>query len=120
MSTSTSGLPQSYAAKLAKSVKLTRENKAFLAALKKKPLKKLDDIIHHFHQQTFERIDCLQCANCCKTTSPIFYDKDKEITFCIDLRAHFLQPTIIVESMKPVPRLAANIPTRTGKECTKF
>ncbi|MDH3323901.1 MAG: YkgJ family cysteine cluster protein, partial [Flavobacteriaceae bacterium] len=24
----------------------------------------------------FEEIDCLECANCCKTTSPIFTEKD--------------------------------------------
>jgi Fe-S-cluster containining protein len=77
-STSTSGLPQVYAGKLAKSLKFSRENKAFLSSLKKKPPKKLDDVFHHLHQQAFEKINCLQCANCCKTTSPIFYDKDIE------------------------------------------
>jgi|GEM_PF-123074 len=76
------GLPQSYAAKLTLSPKntpgKTKHFKAFLAALKRKPPRKLDDLFHHLHQQAFEQIDCLQCANCCKTTSPIFYDKDIE------------------------------------------
>ena len=30
------------------------------------------------HESEFEKTDCLQCANCCKTTSPIFTTKDIE------------------------------------------
>ena len=30
------------------------------------------------HKSEFEKTDCLQCANCCKTTSPIFTTKDIE------------------------------------------
>ena len=35
-------------------------------------LKQLPDL----HEAAFEKIDCLKCANCCKTTSPIFRDVD--------------------------------------------
>lgn len=28
------------------------------------------------HEEIFERTNCLECANCCKTTSPIFRDVD--------------------------------------------
>lgn len=56
----------------------SNENKDFLAKLKKKKPKDLDDQFHDLHLETFERIDCLACANCCKTTSPIFYQKDIE------------------------------------------
>ena len=28
------------------------------------------------HDAAFEEIDCLSCANCCKTTSPIITEKD--------------------------------------------
>lgn len=38
----------------------------------------LDDTIHELHEEAFEEIECLTCANCCKTTSPIFYQKDIE------------------------------------------
>jgi hypothetical protein len=38
--------------------------------------KNLDAQFHESHQKAFEKIDCLQCANCCKTTSPIFRDVD--------------------------------------------
>ena len=44
--------------------------------LKRKKPKNLDDVVHELHEEAFQRIDCLKCANCCKTTSPIFYDRD--------------------------------------------
>src|SRR6187402_256379 len=52
------------------------ENKKFLQSLKKKNPRKLDDVFHTLHDEVFEEIDCLTCANCCKTTSPIFYETD--------------------------------------------
>lgn len=30
----------------------------------------------HLHEEAFERIDCLQCANCCKNYSPRFKTPD--------------------------------------------
>jgi uncharacterized protein len=53
-------------------------NKKLFAKLKRSQPKDLDKNIHQFHEEAFERIDCLKCANCCKTTSPIFYQKDIE------------------------------------------
>ncbi|MDH4473215.1 MAG: YkgJ family cysteine cluster protein [Fluviicola sp.] len=44
--------------------------------LKKVNPRKLDDLFHQEHTQVFKKIDCLTCANCCKTTSPIFRDID--------------------------------------------
>ena len=44
--------------------------------LKKRRPKNLDDVFHELHDKAFEQIDCLKCANCCKTTSPIFRDVD--------------------------------------------
>lgn len=54
------------------------ENKKFFAKLKKKPPKNLDYIMGDLHEETFEKTDCLSCANCCKTTGPLFTDKDIE------------------------------------------
>lgn len=54
----------------------SRENKEFLNKLKRRAPRNLDDIFHAEHEEAFEQIDCLTCANCCKTTSPIFYEKD--------------------------------------------
>jgi uncharacterized protein len=53
-----------------------KDNQAFYKRLKQKPTKNLDDQFHQLHQDVFERTDCLTCANCCKTTSPIFYARD--------------------------------------------
>lgn len=39
---------------------------------KKVNTRSLDDQFHQLHNDTFKKIDCLECANCCKTTSPIF------------------------------------------------
>lgn len=49
--------------------------KLFKDFKKKKP-KNLDSSFHQIHDKTFQEIDCLKCANCCKTTSPIFRDVD--------------------------------------------
>jgi Fe-S-cluster containining protein len=38
--------------------------------------KEADSLFHSAHEDVFQRTDCLTCANCCKTTSPIFRDKD--------------------------------------------
>jgi len=55
-----------------------KEINRFVKKLKQRPPKNLDDQFHELHDSAFEKIDCLDCANCCKTTSPIFYDKDVE------------------------------------------
>lgn len=53
-------------------------NRKFLLGLKRKDSKKVDEAFHSAHREVFEEIDCLTCANCCKTTSPIFYQTDIE------------------------------------------
>ena len=55
-----------------------KENKAFFAKLKKKPPKQLDYTMQELHAAEFEKTDCLECANCCKTTGPLFTTKDIE------------------------------------------
>ena len=54
------------------------DNKKFFAKLKKKPPKSLDYVMQELHEQEFKKTDCLQCANCCKTTGPLFTAKDIE------------------------------------------
>lgn len=69
------------------------ENKKFFARLKKGKVKNLDDVVQGIHEEVFEETDCLQCANCCKTTSPIFYQKDIE-----RLAKHFrITPSAFIE-----------------------
>lgn len=54
------------------------ENKKFLLGLKKRDARDVDEIFHTVHDEVFEETNCLTCANCCKTTSPIFYQTDIE------------------------------------------
>jgi len=58
------------AEKDSKSIRKTLQN------WKRKAPPKLDEHFHEAHEKAFEKIDCLECANCCKTTSPIFIDRD--------------------------------------------
>lgn len=52
--------------------------KAFFKKLQKQKPKSLDTQMQNLHDEVFEKVDCLACANCCKTTSPIFYQRDIE------------------------------------------
>lgn len=67
-----------YRQDIQKAQKQQAENKKFYNRLKSKKPKNLDDVVHKLHHQVFEEINCLKCANCCKTTSPIFTQKDIE------------------------------------------
>ena len=52
------------------------ENKKFFTKLKKRPPKNLDYVMQELHVAEFKRTDCLDCANCCKTTGPLFTNTD--------------------------------------------
>jgi len=53
-----------------------KENVAFFKQLKRKTPKNLDTVTQQLHDKAFEEIDCLTCANCCKTTGPLFTQTD--------------------------------------------
>ncbi|MBT0548788.1 YkgJ family cysteine cluster protein [Riemerella anatipestifer] len=55
-----------------------KEHKKFLEKLKKKPPKNLDYLTQEIHNEVFDEIDRLSCANCCKTTGPLFTTQDIE------------------------------------------
>jgi len=54
------------------------ENKKYLTKLQKKAPKDLDYQMQEIHQAVFKKTDCLSCANCCKTTGPLFTSADIE------------------------------------------
>jgi len=56
----------------------SKEFGQLIRQLKKKKPKDLGDRMHNLHEEAFRKIDCLECANCCKTTGPLFTDKDTE------------------------------------------
>lgn len=51
-------------------------NKKYFAKIRKRKPKNLDLTVKDIHDEVFEEVDCLNCANCCKTISPTFIDKD--------------------------------------------
>ncbi|MFZ9778454.1 MAG: YkgJ family cysteine cluster protein, partial [Schleiferiaceae bacterium] len=51
---------------------------AFLKRLKRQPPRDLDAVVHDLHDRVFAKTDCLSCANCCKTTGPLWTERDKD------------------------------------------
>lgn len=100
-----------------KSNAVRNENKKFFDKLKKSLPKDLDQQFHLLHDEAFEKIDCLTCANCCKTTGPLFTQKDierlashfriKPATF-IDKYLHTDEDGDLVLNVLPCPFLGAD------------
>lgn len=55
---------------------ITNRNNRLLKQLKQKKDGDLDQIINNADEEAFKTISCLDCANCCKTTGPMFTSKD--------------------------------------------
>ena len=55
-----------------------KENRKYFSNLKRRTPKNLDYVVQELHDKEFEKTACLSCGNCCKTTSPIFTEKDIE------------------------------------------
>lgn len=49
-----------------------RKMRSFLTRLKKTPPRKLDQWAVDTEPEVWKEVDCLSCANCCKTMSPTF------------------------------------------------
>ena len=64
-----SSLPQQAARKLP-------ETRRFFKKMKSRPPKDLDGTMQTLHREEFQRTDCLECGNCCRTTGPLFTDND--------------------------------------------
>ena len=56
--------------KLAKDTHI--EHKKYFDKLKKRVPKNLDYVVQEMHDEVFDEVDCLSCANCCKTTGPLY------------------------------------------------
>jgi Fe-S-cluster containining protein len=52
------------------------ETIAFISRLKRKKPKRLDSVTQHIHEMISKKFDCMQCANCCSSISPMITDKD--------------------------------------------
>lgn len=80
---------------------------------KRKVLKLLPDL----HEEAFEKVDCLQCANCCKSYSPRFKTPDiKRIAKYLKMKeGDFINTYLFIDSegdyvlkSKPCPFLGAD------------
>ena len=107
-----------------------KKYKQFLhRADKNKVLKTLPGL----HDEAFSRIDCLQCANCCKNYSPRFKTPDiKRISKLLGLReSDFIDKYLVVDDegdfvvkTKPCPFLGADnfcsIYEERPSDCRRF
>lgn len=57
---------------------LKKQHRKLAEKLRAMSSSKADELVHEAHEDVFACTDCLQCANCCKTTGPLFTDKDIE------------------------------------------
>jgi Fe-S-cluster containining protein len=53
-----------------------RSFRRFLTKIEKNPPRHLDKIAEAIDAEVWQEVDCLSCANCCKTMSPTFNNKD--------------------------------------------
>lgn len=68
-------------------VRLTKRSfRKFLTKMEKQPVRGIDKLTTRLGQEVWGELDCLSCANCCKTMTPTFTDKDLK-----RIAAHFGQ-----------------------------
>lgn len=53
-----------------------RRLRSFLTKIEKDPTHKLDKMSGSIEKEVWKEVDCLTCANCCKTMSPTFTKTD--------------------------------------------
>ena len=58
--------------------KAKKRQRKFLDRIKSRPPKDLDRQVMAADEEVWQEIDCLDCANCCKTTGPLWTDRDRE------------------------------------------
>jgi len=55
---------------------INEANKKFIKKISKVNARKINYLANELHDLTFKKIDCLDCANCCKSIPPILNDND--------------------------------------------
>lgn len=74
----------------------SQETKKYFEKLKKRTPNNLDFVVQELHVSEFTRTDCLTCGNCCKTTSPIFTEKDiQRIAKYVKMKEHLFISTYL-------------------------
>jgi uncharacterized protein len=70
-----------------------KEHAALVKRLSGSDSRKLDERVHALHEAAFETINCLDCANCCRTLGPRITDTDVR-RMAASLR---IKPSVFVE-----------------------
>jgi uncharacterized protein len=70
-----------------------KETTALFKRFSKKQKRIVDDIFHEAHDEVFAYINCLECANCCRTLGPGITDRDVDRM----AKALKLKPADVVE-----------------------
>lgn len=80
--------------KLAQKAKTNEaETRKLFTQLRKKKPKDLDKVANELHDEAFDEIDCLECANCCRSLGPRILDKDIERMG----KALRMKPKVVIE-----------------------
>lgn len=76
-----------------------KEYRKLFAGLKARKSAKDDNLFEESHHQVFSKIHCLDCANCCKTHSPIILSTDiKRISKYLGMSAHqFMSNYLLID-----------------------
>lgn len=76
--------------------KVAQENKKYFKKIRVRKPKRLDTVMAKIHEETFQKIDCLSCANCCKTTGPLFTPSDiKRISKRLKMKPNDFEDTYL-------------------------
>lgn len=80
--------------KLASMAKAARqEHAALVKRLSFSDSRKLDERVHAIHEEVFDQLNCLECANCCRTLGPRITDADMQ-RIATSLR---IKPSVFLE-----------------------
>ena len=93
------------------------ENKKLIKKLLRLKSKKLNEATKGLHNKIFKEIDCLDCANCCKSIPPIINETDSrriakhlgmKVTKFKDKYVKFDEDMDMVMNLSPCPFLQAD------------
>lgn len=56
--------------------RIEKEHRKFYLKIKRRSSRELDLEVEALDEEVFSVINCLDCANCCKTISPVFKERD--------------------------------------------
>ncbi len=76
-----------------------QEHAALVKRLAATDSRKLDERVHAFHEDVFDQINCLDCANCCQTLGPRITDADiRRITSSLRMKpSAFAEQYLVVD-----------------------